>query len=764
MISYICALRNNDIGGGMLAELYYTDPAQAARFAERHNGVGVGVYDCIGRLREDATQRKKEAVAALDRIIVDLDLKDIVETHEEILNALRGMVLRPDTIVDSGNGIHAVWHLKETVTDDIGLDQAEAIMKRLAKLLASDPAPTHRAALLRRPGTDNTKFGLCRPCQVIESTGGVCDLSEFGDLFDLYDDQPLLHLKEVEAPEGEPEHKPNGKANGHAEWTGPVDVEARLAAMRHGDKHGNSVNDVQPSVICSLLCRGMHPDEVIETVVNATMAMAERDKLNWSREDEFATVTKRCMSGLNFLQRDYDPATGEIPPWLAGEFHNAWVDALARGRKPTLSRNRSGWHVRSYPLNGAPEEERKEEQADEGAKKNKKSEKIKIDSDGAFALKWFKPIDPTTLPGRQWLYGKHYQRCIVSATVAPGGTGKTSLSMVEAAAMSSVRNLLGEQPDERCRVWLHNGEDSLDELHRRLVAICLKYDLPQEELDGWLLLTSGAQLGLKVANGYSDLKIDSVLIDRIIKTIIKYRFDVFIVDPLVTLHGASEKDNGAMDTVIRIFSSIAEATDCSIDFAHHTRKLPAGGDGEYAADDARGASAIRDAVRSMRVLNIMSKGEASQNGIDEFERLSYFRIDSGKANMAPPAKKGENWFKFESVDLPNLTQDSVGVVTQWTPSATDDVGKARVDLLFLRLLDRLWDQGRFVTNTGGASFAPAVFAKEPEAKEAHLGKAAMGDAMRRLFAARIIKMEDYGARGSRRIARDTPAPPPTEVD
>ena len=78
--------------------------------------------------------------------------------------------------------------------------------------------------------------------------------------------------------------------------------------------------------------------------------------------------------------------------------------------------------------------------------------------------------------------------------------------------MATARNLLGEQPEARLRVWLHNGEDTLEELNRRLVAICKYYKIPQEELEGWFFMTSGNEVPLKVANGYSDLKIDQVLI------------------------------------------------------------------------------------------------------------------------------------------------------------------------------------------------------------------------------------------------------------
>jgi RecA-family ATPase len=359
------------------------------------------------------------------------------------------------------------------------------------------------------------------------------------------------------------------------------------------------------------------------------------------------------------------------------------------------------------------------------------------------------------LPPRRWLYARHYQRRVVGATVAPGGTGKTSKGMVEAVAMATCRNLLGEQPEARCRVWLHNGEDNKEELDRRVVAVCQHYDIPQQELEGWLFVTSGTQLGLKVANGYSDLKIDTPLIEKITKTIVKYGFDVFIVDPLVTLHNVPEGDNNKMDTVIRIFTRIADICDCSIDIAHHTRK-PGVGMFELTADDARGASAIRDAVRSLRVLNVMSASEAQQLGIDEFERLSYFRVDLGKANTVAPAKKA-TWHKFENVELPN--GDNVGVVTAWNrPDEKAPEVARRAEEVFLKLLDRLWSEERYVTDRSGHGYAPTTFAKESEAKAAKVGKGALEDAMRRLFATKSIRIEEYGppSKCKRRIARGAP--------
>jgi hypothetical protein len=71
--------------------------------------------------------------------------------------------------------------------------------------------------------------------------------------------------------------------------------------------------------------------------------------------------------------------------------------------------------------------------------------------------------------------------------------------------------------------------------------------------------------------------------------------------------------------------------------------------------------------------------------------------------------------------------------------------------LFLKLLRRFADEGRNnVTDKRGTTYAPAVFADEPEAKRAKLTNKELADAMRRLFEARKIRIEEDGPASRKR--------------
>ena len=280
----------------------------------------------------------------------------------------------------------------------------------------------------------------------------------------------------------------------------------------------------------------------------------------------------------------------------------------------------------------------------------------------------FEVADFAAIPKRQWVYGRHYIRKFLSVTVAAGGTGKTALTLAEAMAMATGRDLLNVET-ERQRVWVWNLEDPLEELQRRLAAICVHYQIERDEYAGHLFVNSGRDSQLVVGEQVGGQAVLTPAVDVVTQFIQAYNIDVVIVDPFVSSHRLNENDNTGMDLVVKAWGRIAEQGHCSVELVHHVRKAQAGQAAAYG--DARGASALTDAARHVRRLVKMTPDEAKLADIEESQAWRYTREADSKDNLAPPTSDN-SWREMRSVDLPN--GDNVGVVEPWEwPDPFSDV-------------------------------------------------------------------------------------------
>lgn len=278
----------------------------------------------------------------------------------------------------------------------------------------------------------------------------------------------------------------------------------------------------------------------------------------------------------------------------------------------------------------------------------------------------FDLVPPEKIPRRRWLYRPHYVGSYISLTVAAGGAGKSSLAIVETLAMVTGKPLLGVKPAGKLRVWYINLEDPYDELQRRFAAACIYYAVNSEQIGGRLFVNSGRDTPVTIATETKrGVTINTPLIHDLIKTVQENEIDVVIVDPFVASHMVTENDNGKIDQVARSWARIADMTGCAVMLVHHLRKT--GGEAGT-VDDGRGASALLAAARSARVLNVMTKEEASRIEMPEKFRRRHFRADVGKGNLALPPDEVE-WYRMETIELGNsepadlFDGDSVGVAT-----------------------------------------------------------------------------------------------------
>jgi hypothetical protein len=289
--------------------------------------------------------------------------------------------------------------------------------------------------------------------------------------------------------------------------------------------------------------------------------------------------------------------------------------------------------------------------------------------------------DPAHIPPREWLFGRHYVRKAIGATIGGGGRAKTTLGLTEAVSMTCGRNLLTGERITPLRSWYLNGEEDQDELDRRVSALCQHYNITKDDCGGRLFVQSIRDEPMRFAtlakNNVPTL--DRELLKQFEAEITANHIDVFMLDPLISFHSVVESANEHMDLLLKEgLGSIASRTHCAGEIFHHPGK-PKPGQAETVVEDARGASAIVWAVRSARVLNFMTPAEATKLGLIEDERRLHIRVSNGKANMGPLGKA--TWFKLEVENLAN--GDEIACGSPWKPPdpfagvSTADMHKCR---------------------------------------------------------------------------------------
>ena len=282
----------------------------------------------------------------------------------------------------------------------------------------------------------------------------------------------------------------------------------------------------------------------------------------------------------------------------------------------------------------------------------------------------YDPVDPASIPARRWIYGQHYIRSNVSVLASAGGVGKTSMQIVEALAICTGRPLLGEVVHEPCNVWVINLEDPYEELQRRVAAAMMHYNVTADEIRGKLFLDAGRDMNIIFARQDREgITVDDALVDYLTAKITENEIGLVSIDPWVAATGINENDNVAMNAAVGAVRAVCDVTDCAASLVHHIRK--GNGSDDANVDSIRGAGSLLGAARAARVINRVSQEDALKLGVSETEALGIFRVDDGKANMAPPAAKAV-YRRMVGVKLPN--GEYVGVATEFAmPDLFDGV-------------------------------------------------------------------------------------------
>jgi hypothetical protein len=186
-------------------------------------------------------------------------------------------------------------------------------------------------------------------------------------------------------------------------------------------------------------------------------------------------------------------------------------------------------------------------------------------------------------------------------------------------------------------VWVVNLEDPRSEIEMRTLAAMQHYDIKPKDVRGKLFMDGEDTFSITLAAENRDgLHLNDAMADLMIQKIKENDIGVVIFDPFIGLHTVNENSNSGIQAVVAMVRRIAREANCSVLIVHHVRK---GNGDEAGIDSVRGAGALIGAARAARVINRISEDDAMKMGVDEKQARGIFRVDDGKANLAPPADK-----------------------------------------------------------------------------------------------------------------------------
>lgn len=239
------------------------------------------------------------------------------------------------------------------------------------------------------------------------------------------------------------------------------------------------------------------------------------------------------------------------------------------------------------------------------------------------------PFLPRDLPRLPWIYGGDFLQGTVTVTAAPGGSGKSAITLMEALCVATGTSYLGETVYQGPRnVGLLCLEDATL-LRLRLAGAMARHGIGWDDLQERLhIMDRPTKLA---SNDGTSFRPDTAEQRRLIDDLQERQIEFLVVDPFVFTHDLDENNNSHMGSLMQMWSDIAQEANCAINIVHHTRKL----NGQSASsEDARGGSAVINAARTGRVLAPLSKQEREQL-LQADNTGNYVKIIRDKSNHAP---------------------------------------------------------------------------------------------------------------------------------
>ena len=300
-----------------------------------------------------------------------------------------------------------------------------------------------------------------------------------------------------------------------------------------------------------------------------------------------------------------------------------------------------------------------------------------------------------------------------------GSTGKTTLGLQLAGAVALGRGWLNHMP-EHGAVMVVCCEDDEEELHRRLACIARHFGAPLGAFRDRFHIVSlaGHEAVLATPEGRSVMR-PTPLFEQIKLAAITFRPKLIMIDNAADVFAGNENERSLVRQFVTLLRSLA------IESGAGTNDAPSEPHRHSSGSGMSGSTAWFNSARAQLFLKTVSteKDEEADSDLRELE--------ARKNNYGPLTRK-----------MLLRWRDGVFLVEPGARGLDKLAFEQQAEAVFLTMLEQFERQGRNVSPNPGRSYAPTLFATEPEAMG--INAAALKRAMAHLLSANKIHVRKSG--------------------
>jgi RecA-family ATPase len=326
------------------------------------------------------------------------------------------------------------------------------------------------------------------------------------------------------------------------------------------------------------------------------------------------------------------------------------------------------------------------------------------------------------VPERVWTVKDRIPGNNVTLLSGEGSIGKSILSLHLATATVLGKDWLQSLPDPGPAVVVC-CEDDTSELWRRLDLIFQHYGAAYTEFKDLHVLALAGEDALMATPNRNGLMQPTKLFTRVHQAACDLKPRLVVLDNSADIFGGNENDRAQVRQFIGILRGMAIAAGAGVLLTSHPSLV-----GISSGTGLSGSTAWNASVRSPLYFKRATTDEDEEPDPD-LRVLEVMKTNYGRPGETITLKWNNGLF------LP------VGGISNLEKLAAEQ----KADETFSAQIIQFSKQGRNVSvKLNAPTYAPAEFAKEPEARAAGLKKADFEAAMRRLLAAGKIRVEPYG--------------------